>query len=85
MSLTPKQKKILEFASSHEKQITKKQAFELIGGCYYCNASKHVGDVLSRMVNSGLLKRLKNGHFEISEKKTETVKNIINPNQLELL
>ena len=85
MALTPKQKQIVEFANSNNRQITKKQAVDLIGGCYYCNESKHVGDVLSRMVNSGLLKRLKNGHFQISEKKTETVKNIINPNQLELL
>jgi hypothetical protein len=37
------------------------------------------------MVNSGYLKRLKNGLFEISEKKKDSVKNIANPNQLELL
>jgi hypothetical protein len=68
-----------------KSRLRKKQAVDLLGGCYHCNASKHVGDVLSRMVNSGLLKRLKNGHFEVFEKKTETVEKTINPNQLELL
>jgi len=37
------------------------------------------------MVNSNLLKRVKNGHFEIELKRNQTVTNVINPNQLELL
>jgi len=85
MKPSPKQKQILAFAIKNENRITKKQAVELIGNTYYHNASKHVGDVLSRMVNSKLLKRIKNGLFEINNEKKQTVKGISNPNQLELL
>lgn len=65
--MTPKQKQIFDFATKNENQITKKQAVALIGGHYYYNAPKHVGDILSRMVKSQLLKRIKNGIFEINK------------------
>jgi len=83
--LSTKQKAILDFASKNNNQITKKQAVELIGHNYFLNAEKYVGEVLSRMVTSKLLNRVKNGVFEINTDKTQTVKEIINPNQLELL
>lgn len=83
--LSEKQKTILEFIHrSEDKQITKKQAVDLIGRCYYANEKKHTGDVLSRMVKRGLLKRIKNGLFEIGQGikyENET----INPDQLKLL
>jgi len=85
MSLSEKQKSILDFALKNESKITKKQAVELLGGFYYNNASKYVGEVLSRMVDSQLLKRIKNGSFEINTQRTQTAKGIVNPNQLELL
>jgi len=81
--ISEKQKMILEFASKNNNQITKIQAVQLIGNCYFVNGSKHTGEVLSRMVKSQLLKRLKNGLYEIQ--KHQTVKQIVNPNQLELL
>lgn len=81
--ISEKQRTILDFAIKNNNKITKKQAIEILGNCYYCNAQKHVGDILSRMVKSQLLKRIKNGFFEIKTKKT--VVNIINPSQLELL
>lgn len=77
------QKIILRFAIKNNNQITKKQAVELMGHNYYHNGEKYVGEVLSRMVKSQLLKRIKNGLFEIQTK--QTVANIVNPNQLELL
>jgi|GEM_PF-1958904 len=80
-----KQKQIIDFILQNDNKITKQQAVELIGACYYCNASKHVGDVLSRMVQSKLLNRIKNGLFEINQDKKQTVQGISNPNQLELL
>jgi len=80
-----KQKMLLDFAFKNNNKITKKQAVELIGSFYYCNEQKHVGDVLSRMVNSNLLKRIKNGEFEINSNKTQTVKGVLIPNQLNLL
>lgn len=85
MKPSSKQKQILDFALKNENRITKKQAVELLERYYFLNAQKHVGDVLSRMVNSKLLKRIKNGLFEINNDKKQTVKGISNPNQLELL
>lgn len=84
-TLSKKQRTILDFALKNESKITKIQAVDLIGSCYYHNAQKHVGDVLSRMVKSKLLKRVKNGLFEINTDRKQTVKGIIIPNQLELL
>jgi hypothetical protein len=43
--------------------ITKKEAVALIGHHYYCNAPFHVGNVLSRMVNAGMIRHIKNGLF----------------------
>jgi len=31
--------------------------------CYYCNANKHLGAVLSRMVKAGKIQRVKKGVF----------------------
>lgn len=80
MALTEKQQQILEWTRSNT-QITKRKAVELIGGCYYRNADKHVGDVLSRMVNAGLLKRIKNGVFTLGDR---TNKDTTPENQLNL-
>jgi len=81
--ISEKQKMILDFASRNNNQISKVQAVQVIGNCYFINGSKHTGEVLSRMVKSQLLKRVKNGFYEI--KKHQTVKGIINQNQLDLL
>ena len=81
--ITEKQKKILQFAYNNENKVTSKNALELIGNDYYCNSEKYVSEVLSRMVKSGLLKRVKKGSFEILKK--QTVYNISNPNQFNLL
>jgi hypothetical protein len=76
--LTEHQKTIIDFAKKNNDTITKKQALELI--FYYCNASKHVGDILSRMVKNNLLIRVKNETFKIGSqsKKIDEIKNQIN-------
>jgi predicted transcriptional regulator of viral defense system len=81
--ISEKQKMILDFAVRNNNQISKIQAVQVIGNCYFINGSKHTGEVLSRMVKSQLLKRVKNGLYEVQ--KHQTVKGIINPNQLDLL
>ena len=78
--MTYNQFMLMEYARTH-KVITKKEAVQLIGGKYFCNADKHVGDVLSRMVKSGLLKRIKNGVFELGD---GIKKNTVPQNQLNL-
>lgn len=69
--MTDKQIQVFDYVRSNG-QITKQQAVELIGKSYYCNADKHVGDVLSRMVKAGLLKRIKPGLFELGDRTNKT-------------
>lgn len=80
MALTDHQKTIMNYAREHNDTITKQEACKLIP--YYYNTSKHVGDVLSRMVKANLLKRIKNGVFVISSGVKQDIKI---ENQLELL
>lgn len=62
--LTEKQKKVVKYCQDHDGKITKKEAMTIIN-THYCNGSKHVGDSLSRMVNAGILIRIKPGHFQL--------------------
>lgn len=72
MALTEQQRVILQDAQKNGGTITKKQIVKSYGHCYFCNGSKHLGDILSRMVNSGLLIREKPGVFKIGKgKKTK--------------
>lgn len=64
--MSDKSRIILDHALRNGNKITKRDAVALIGNTYYCNGAKHVGDILSRLVKSGRLKRLKRGEFEIS-------------------
>ena len=74
-----KAEKIITYAKcSKGMQFTKKEAVELIGHTYYHNADFNVGNVLSRLVNSGRLERVKKGVYKIAEKTPD------NPNQIEL-
>ena len=82
MKLTIKQQKVVDFIrKSSDNQITKKQAVELIDD-HYCNGSKHVGEVLSRMVKSGTLKRIKNGVFTLGNGKGPKTFIVQNQNSL---
>lgn len=78
--MTPKQMILFEYCREHT-EITKRKAIELIGHTYYINAPKHVGDILSRMVKSGLFKRIKPGVFALGQR---TKKESIPENQLKL-
>lgn len=44
--------------------ITKSEAVAAIGHLYYCNAGHHVGEVLSRLVKAGRMKRTLRGVYE---------------------
>ena len=63
--MTEKQVALLEYARANNNEITKKDAVKLIGHHYYHNASKYVGEIISRMVNTGTLTRIKNGSFRL--------------------
>lgn len=66
MKITTSQTQILDVARSNGGTITTKQAIETIGSRYYHNQAKHTGEVLTRMVKAGLLKRVKVGDYQIS-------------------
>lgn len=63
--MTPHQRLLVAFAARNNHQITKEQAVTLLGDNYFHNAEKYVGEILARMVNSGILTRLKPGIFRL--------------------
>ena len=62
--LTPHQNNILAFLRENGGTATKKQVVARFGHWYYCNAEKHIGDILGRMVRARLLKRARPGVYE---------------------
>lgn len=71
--MTQQQRNILRAAAANGGTITKREVADM-SGSYFCNADKHLGAILSRMVKSGLLKRIRPGVFEIgSGKKSVSV------------
>lgn len=70
---TEKQLAIIRFISAKKEAQTKQQILDEFGHWYYYNASKHIGDVLSRMVTSGFLHRPKRGVYDIGGSKKETI------------
>ena len=69
MKITDSQQKIIALAKSNGGSVTKQQVVEYFGQNYYCGESNHLGAMLSRMVNAGLLVREKKGSFTIGSGK----------------
>lgn len=70
------------------KCATIEQIYENVSFYYYCNANKHLGALLSRMVKSGKIARVQKGLFMYIDAKTyldNRMKEIHNPNQLKLV
>lgn len=61
-----KAKKLIQAAKENGGNITTSQAVELLQHHYYHNARKYVGEILSRLVKSGKLKRVKPGAYELN-------------------
>ncbi len=79
-----KQQFIVEHALSHDGKITLDEACNIQEvNTYYTNGRFHVGEILSRMVKAGILKRVKRGSFEI-DALNKRRKNIEFQNQPEL-
>jgi predicted transcriptional regulator of viral defense system len=62
MRPSPKQSVILAALRQRER-LTLSEAVELIGGDIYTNQAFHVGNILSRMVKRGMIRRIKPGLF----------------------
>lgn len=75
---TQKQKAIILYLQTGEKE--KSQIVNKFHRWYYHNAYKHIGDVLSRIVESNLIIRKKRGVYALPEVQKEG--NI--PNQISL-
>ena len=64
---SPKQRDILKlFRPGFE--VTKQTIVGVYGGTYYHNGEKYVGEILGRMVNAGLIERVKPGVFRLPDK-----------------
>lgn len=73
-----KQKEILKFV--HENGVTTKaEIIEAMPWDYYYNDSKHFGDIISRMVKNGSLKRIKRGVYEYNTNNFVKTGNKIEP------
>lgn len=66
MAIKTKRQLILEYLYKSEKPVKKEDIVEKFKSLYYCNSSKHIGDILSRLVNSGQVIRVKNGWYQFS-------------------
>jgi len=66
MALTTYQRAIISEAKRNGGKVTTEQVTALIGGNYFRNERKYVGEALSRMVNAGLLNREKPGVFTLT-------------------
>lgn len=64
VTLSRKQRSVVAYLEKNG-EMTLSQATALIGGDIYANAEKHVGALLSNMVNRGLLIRTKPGVFKL--------------------
>lgn len=66
--MTPSQRAIYNFVRS-KGTATKEEIFSFTGDPYYRNGEKYIGERLSRMVNAGMLKRVKPGVFAVGSGK----------------
>jgi hypothetical protein len=84
--LTPHQREVLMYLSTVDT-ATLTNIYENVNFGYYCNWKKHLGDVMSSLVNNGRVVRVKKGVFKINAKNAEfnsAHKGIDNKNQTEL-
>lgn len=65
--------------------ITKREIVSIAekGHWYYCNAGKHIGEMLSTLVRQGSLVRIKNGTFKLGSGMRIT-KQIEDPKQISM-
>jgi hypothetical protein len=82
MNLPSKQQTIIDHCRT-SGTITKKHAVSMLSCYYYCNADKHVGEILSRMVNACKLRRISAGVLELGSGKRTT--DVVIKNQISLL
>jgi len=76
--MTPDQRTIYNFIRANGTATTA-DIVALEGGQYYCNAEAHIGTRLSRMVNAGMIERVKPGVFRIGNGKKPDKASVVVP------
>lgn len=67
-----KQRLIIGYAMQNENKISLDEAILIKGvNTYYCNERFYIGNILSRMVKNGILKRINPGRFQINKVEKE--------------
>ena len=83
MKLSPKQFEIVNYLIINGTKSKKELMAALhVQGWYYCNESKHFGEVISRLVKAGHIKREKKGLYSINDNRK--IKRDIPENQIDL-
>jgi len=83
MALSKKQAEIVAFMRGKES-VTKKEIVAEFNHWHYTNEAFHIGNILSNMVNRGVLKRIKKGVFIIGNNSANTDLSLNNPDQINL-
>lgn len=68
--MTEKQRKIINLLRANKEPMSKSELLKHFGHWYYYNASKHLGDILSRMVDNNLLYRPSRGYYALGNNAT---------------
>jgi predicted transcriptional regulator of viral defense system len=76
MSIPKNRNSIIALAKENGGIVTKKQVVEKLDHTYFCNGDDYLGAILSAMVKVGILKRVKNGVFELLKSPIKTEKKI---------
>lgn len=71
---------ILNHLRSHES-ATLEELYANSRYSYYCNWQSNFGKVMSALVKSGLVERIKPGVFKLGTSKKNTPKTVTNPDQ----
>ena len=72
MALSNNQAEILRFVKANGGKATTAQIVEEFSHNYFCNAETHLGAVVRRMVNAGLIVREKRGVYALGNGKKPT-------------
>lgn len=68
--MTAHQSSIIRYLKD-AKEASLQEIYDNVNFGYYHNGNKHLGDVLSRMVKSGMIERVKKGTFRLRTKPLE--------------
>jgi len=68
---------LLQYAINNGNKISKREAIDLIGHLYENIAKNRIGKVLSYMVNTGSLQRIRNGYFEVVPNRETVLSNAL--------